>query len=73
MLGALPLETAVPTYACNERTLAALDMHRAALGRMVRWGVVDPRVDPRAKRAYDAALRRARMAVGELPGGGNSN
>lgn len=73
VLGARPLETAVPSYACSERTLASLDMHRAALARMVQWGVVDPRVDARAKQAYDAARRRARMAVGELPGGGTSN
>ena len=50
-----------------ERTYAALDTHKSALERMVRWGIVDPRVDPRAQRAYDLALRRARIAIGELP------
>jgi hypothetical protein len=73
VLGARPLETAVPHYACSERTLAKLDTHKAALARMVQWGVVDPRLDARAKRAYDLALRRARIAVGELPSGGASN
>lgn len=73
VLGARPLETAVPHYACSERTLAKLDTHKAALARMVQWGVVDPRLDARAKRAYDLALRRARIAVGELPAAGASN
>lgn len=73
VMGARALSTAVPSYVCNERTLAALDVHRNALARMVQWGVVDPRVDVRAKRAYDAALRRARVAVGEQPAGGANN
>jgi len=67
-IGARPLETAVPHYSCTERTFALLDTHKSALERMVRWGIVDPRVDPRAQRAYDLALRRARIAIGELPG-----
>ena len=66
VLGARPLETQVPHYECTERTLAKLDTHKSALERMVRWGIVDPRVDPRAQRAYDLALRRARVAVHEL-------
>ena len=73
VLGAKPFETAVPRFACSERTLAKLDMHKGALERMVQWGVVDPRVDARAQRAYDLALRRARIAVGELPASGASN
>jgi hypothetical protein len=73
VLGAKPFETAVPLFACDERTLAKLDMHKGALERMARWGVVDPRVDPRAQRAYDLALRRARVAIGELPASGNRN
>jgi hypothetical protein len=68
VIGAHPLDTAVPHYGCSERTFAMLDTHKSALERMVRWGIVDPRVDPRAQRAYDLALRRARIAVGELPG-----
>jgi hypothetical protein len=66
VLGAQALETQVPHYVCTERTFAKLDTHKSALERMVRWGIVDPRVDPRAQRAYDLALRRARIAVGEL-------
>ena len=73
VLGARAFETAVPRFACNEHTLAKLDMHKGALERMARWGVVDPRVDPRAQRAYDLALRRARIAVGELPSTGERN
>jgi hypothetical protein len=69
VLGAKAFETAVPRFVCNERTLSKLDTHKGALERMVRWGVVDPRVDPRAQHAYDLALRRARIAVGELPEG----
>jgi hypothetical protein len=65
-IGAEPLDTAVPAFRCSERTFAKLDTHKSALERMVRWGIVDPRVDPRAQRAYDLALRRARVAIGEL-------
>jgi len=68
VMGAGALNTQLPRYACTERTLAKLDTHKGALERMVRWGIVDPRVDPRAQRAYDMAFRRARIAVGELPG-----
>jgi hypothetical protein len=64
VLGAQALETEVPQFECNERTLAKLDTHKSALERMVRWGIVDPRVDPRAQHAYDLALRRARIAIG---------
>jgi hypothetical protein len=73
VLGAKPFDTAVPRFACDERTLAKLDTHKGALARMVQWGVVDPRLDPRAHRAYELALRRARIAIGDLPSGGNSN
>jgi hypothetical protein len=66
-IGAQALDTAVPSYVCSERTFSMLDTHKSALERMVRWGIVDPRVDPRAQRAYDLALRRARIAIGELP------
>jgi hypothetical protein len=66
-IGAQHIETAVPHYSCSERTFALLDTHKSALERMVRWGIVDPRVDPRAQHAYDLALRRARIAIGELP------
>ncbi len=66
VLGAAPLDTSVPHFACSERILAKLDTHKSALERMVRWGIVDPRFDPRAQRAYDLALRRARVAVGDI-------
>lgn len=66
-IGARHLDTAVPSFTCNERTYAKLDTHKSALERMVRWGIVDPRVDPRAQRAYDLALQRARIAIGDLP------
>lgn len=66
VLGAGFLDTRVPSYSCSEHTLAKLDMHKGALERMARWGIVDPRRDPRAQRAYDLALRRARIAIGEL-------
>jgi len=69
VIGAEPLDTAVPSFSCNERTFAKLEMHKGALERMVRWGIVDPRLDPRAQHAYDVALRRARVAAGELPRG----
>ena len=73
VLGARPLATAVPHFACSERTLATLDVHKLALARMVQWGVVDPRVDVRAKHAYELAQRRTRMAVGERTESGTSN
>jgi len=63
-LGAQALQTDVPRFSCDERTLAKLDTHKSALEKMVRWGVVDPRQDPRKQRAYDLALRRARVALG---------
>ncbi len=66
VIGAAPLDTALPLFGCSERTYAKLDTHKSALERMVRWGIVDPRVDPRAQRAYDLALRRARVAMGDL-------
>ncbi len=66
VLGAAHLDTELPTFACSERTLSKLDTHKSALERMVRWGIVDPRVDPRAQRAYDLALRRARIAIGDF-------
>jgi hypothetical protein len=72
-VGAHAIETSVPRFDCNERTLAKLDTHKSALERMVRWGVVDPRQDPRTQRAYDLALRRARVALGEVGRSSESN
>jgi hypothetical protein len=73
VLGAKHYQAAVPSFVCNERTLATLDTHKGALERMVQWGVVDPRHDARAQRAYDLALRTARIAIGELPPTGTRN
>lgn len=63
VLGSTQAHTPTPSFDCTERTYATLDMHKSALSRMVRWGVVDPRIDPRARRAYQLSLRRARVAV----------
>ena len=73
VVGAGATLSELPRYSCSERTFAALETHKSALERMVRWGIVDPRVDPRAQKAYDLALRRARIAVGELSGATPSN
>ena len=51
-----PVNSARPTTACDELMLTRLDRHKSALERMVRWGVVDPRVDPRAERAYERGV-----------------
>jgi len=64
VMGSAPLDTAIPQFGCSERTLAKLDTHKSALERMVRWGIVDPRFDPRTQRAYELAVRRARVAIG---------
>lgn len=54
--------TPVPPHDCDLGLHAALEMHRQALDHMATWGVTDPRRDPRARLAYDLALRRARIA-----------
>lgn len=66
VLGARPLDTAVPHFGCSENIYSKLDIHRLALERMVQWGIVDPRVDPRATRAYDEANRKRRMVINSL-------
>ncbi len=53
--------TPIPERECTERLYAALEMHRGALARMRAWGVTDPRIDPRASRAYGLAVRAARI------------
>lgn len=53
--------TAIPARRCSERTYSSIDMHQAALSRMVEWGVTDPRHDPRAARAYGLSVRAARI------------
>ena len=64
VLGTRSAQTPTPAYGCTQATYASIDMHKGALERMVRWGIVDPRTDPRARRAYQLALRRARIALG---------
>jgi len=51
-----------PRHTCRARDHALLEMHVAALGQMVAWGVEDPRTDPRARLAHDLSERRARIA-----------
>jgi hypothetical protein len=60
--------TPVPAFGCTERQYGALQIHRRALEYMALWGVTTPRVDPRSKLAYDAALRRVRVAAGDSSG-----
>ncbi len=52
----------MPTYVCDARDYALLDLHRNALSHMVRWGVSDPDHDPRRVVAYDIAQRRVSIA-----------
>lgn len=53
--------TPIPARACGERTYAALDMHATALEHLARWGVTDVQHDMRARRAYELAVRSARI------------
>jgi hypothetical protein len=55
--------TPVPRFGCSERTYASLDVHRSALGHMVRWGVAEPASDSRTAKAYRLATRSATLAV----------
>ena len=57
-----PSTSELPTYGCRAREYAILQMHHAALTHMVHWGVTDPTVDSRSRRAYDLAMRRASVA-----------
>lgn len=57
-----PSGTPVPTYGCTARQHAVLEMHRNALGHMVRWGVADPIHDDRTRTAYELSVRRASIA-----------
>jgi hypothetical protein len=54
--------TPVPRHRCDNGLHAAMEVHRSALAQMVAWNVNDPRRDPRARFAYDLAIRRARVA-----------
>jgi hypothetical protein len=53
----------IPRYLCAEHNYVALDQHREALGRMMRWGVSDPEHDPRARLAYRMAARVVRVEM----------
>lgn len=56
---------------CNMATLAALEVHLAALTMLQRWGVQEPRRDTRTALAYQLAQRTARIA--SLGGTGAAN
>lgn len=73
VLGTRSAQTPTPSYGCHGGTYAALDAQTSALERMVRWGVVDPRTDPRALTAYRQAQRRARLAIGGVLGDPSRN
>jgi hypothetical protein len=45
--------------ACTPGALVALEQHEAALIWMLRWGVEDPRFDPRSHLAHRLAARNA--------------
>jgi hypothetical protein len=47
---------------CTPAALVALEQHEQALLQMVRWGVTDPRIDPRARLAHRTAERIVRIA-----------
>lgn len=57
------MATPVPRFDCSERTYAALDVHKAALAHMVRWGVAEPLTDTRTAIAYRLATRSATFAA----------
>lgn len=48
-------------FACTPGVLVALEQHEGALLQMVRWGVEDPRNDPRARMAHRVAARHVRI------------
>jgi hypothetical protein len=51
-----------PEFACSPAALVALEQHAEALTLMLRWGVADPRRDPRAHLARRRAERRVGIA-----------
>ena len=57
-----PSGTPVPRFSCDARQHAMLTMHHGALVHMAEWGVAQPSLDGRTARAYDLAMRRARIA-----------
>jgi hypothetical protein len=55
-----------PSGACSPGTLVALEQHEAALIWMLRWGVEDPRFDPRSRQAHRLAARNASILSAQL-------
>jgi hypothetical protein len=55
-----------PSGACSPGTLVALEQHEAALIWMLRWGVEDPRFDPRSRLAHRLAARNASILSAQL-------
>jgi hypothetical protein len=51
-----------PRFGCSPAALVVLEQHAQALTHMLRWGVSDPRNDPRAREARRLAERRVRIA-----------
>ena len=56
-----PIASPVPVFDCTARDFVVLETHRAALEHMARLGIEGPS-DPRARMAYELALRRASIA-----------
>jgi hypothetical protein len=55
-----------PGGTCSPGTLVALEQHEAALIWMLRWGVEDPRFDPRSRLAHRLAARNASILSAQL-------
>jgi hypothetical protein len=55
-----------PRGACSPGALVALEQHEAALIWMLRWGVEDPRFDPRSPLAHRLAARNATILSAQL-------
>jgi hypothetical protein len=60
--GPQPLLAPPDPLHCSPATLVALEQHEQTLLQMVRWGVNDPRSDPRARLAHRTAERVVRIA-----------
>jgi hypothetical protein len=55
-----------PSGRCSAGALVALEQHEAALIWMLRWGVEDPRFDPRSRLAHRLAARNATILSAQL-------
>ncbi|MBI2895618.1 MAG: hypothetical protein HYY06_18825 [Deltaproteobacteria bacterium] len=48
---------------CSEGQLTRMELHLSVMERLVKWGVVDPKLDPeRTHLAYELSFRTARLA-----------